>query len=74
MENMDRRANSDLMTKLQNPVIFFQIKWAKCMKYTQTHTNYVYGNLIFQAHKNHFQSLFKENWQFSRQIEKSNTF
>ena len=30
--------------------------------------------LIFQDYKSHFQALFKENFPFSRQIEKSSTF
>ena len=30
--------------------------------------------LFFKVIKSNFQALFKENWQFSRQLEKSSTF
>ena len=32
------------------------------------------GPLIFKPIKSHFQALFKENYKFSRQVEKSSTF
>ena len=32
------------------------------------------GPLFFKPLNSNFQALFKENWEFSRQIEKSNNF
>ena len=34
----------------------------------------IFRAINFQAHKSHFQALFKENYKFSRQVEKSSTF
>ena len=69
VEIMDRRIinDADLMTKLANTVI--------CLKLNAQKNQIGFLEpLLFKPVKIHFQALFKENWQFSRQIKKSSTF
>ena len=74
VENMDRRFNSDgdLMTNLQSPKIFFKSNVPHAFKLHKQTT--FLEPIFFKAITSNFQALFKENWQFSRQIEKSSTF
>ena len=60
VEDMDCRINydRDFMTKLQ--------KTHKQIRFLEP--------LFLKSIKSYFQALFKENWQFSKQIDKSSTF
>ena len=66
-ENMDHRISSD--RRFDDKIT--RSPWIIKNKYKQI--KFV-GPLFFKPIKSNFQALFEENCQFSRQIEKSNTF